>query len=311
MAVDWTASGVGPRHLRSGGRRLTRCCMQWGRRRSRSALHRARVLHRELRRSPAARPADLRRGAGRCPTPGRRHRLRELLPRRPARRRLRPTSPSDGHVRTWSEVTGIHDKRSGALVTTRARSSTSPPARPWRCAPRRTFCGGEGGFGQSLGEPAEDAWERPEPRARPRRAHGDASRAGLIYRLTGDPTACTPTRSWPPRPGSTADPARNVHLWLHRPGAPEGPRRRALGYVGGRFSRPVFPGDELVVSTWRTDDGLLFETATATAPSCWRTASPEPLQRQAAGGLRSTVRARVRRSPFPVRRRAGAVQVGA
>ena len=35
-----------------------------------------------------------------------------------------------------------------------------------------------------------------------------------------------------------------------------------LGSVEGRFTKPVLPGDELVVSAWREGDEILFRTTT-------------------------------------------------
>jgi len=32
--------------------------------------------------------------------------------------------------------------------------------------------------------------------------------------------------------------------------------------MSGRFSRPVLPGETLVISIWREDGGALFQTAT-------------------------------------------------
>jgi acyl dehydratase len=34
-----------------------------------------------------------------------------------------------------------------------------------------------------------------------------------------------------------------------------------LSFVDGRFTRPVTPGEELVVSAWRDGDAVLFRTA--------------------------------------------------
>ncbi len=59
--------------------------------------------------------------------------------------------PPDGAVRTTSEVTGIYDKGSGALVVSRSTSVDVHTGEPRFAATASLFIRGEGGFGGDRG----------------------------------------------------------------------------------------------------------------------------------------------------------------
>jgi acyl dehydratase len=177
--------------------------------------------------------------------------------------------PTAGRVRVTTTVTGMYDKGSGALVTSEANAVDAESGKHLVTSRGGTFIRGEGGFGGERGP--RDDWAAPERdpdhvvryRTKPDQA--------LIYRLSGDrnPLHADPTfaaRGGFPRPilhglctyGFTG------RALLHAlcDGDPD-----RFHSMYGRFSRPVLPGDELVVSIWRDGDGprgstALFRTAT-------------------------------------------------
>jgi acyl dehydratase len=132
-----------------------------------------------------------------------------------------------------------------------------------------TFIRGEGGFGgeRSPSEPWEPPARAPDHEVRYRTRPDQA----LHYRLTGDRNPLHSDPAFAARGGFARPILHGLCTYgftgralLHAlcDGDPD-----RFAAMSGRFSRPVLPGDELVVSIWRTagdDSGnaALFRTAT-------------------------------------------------
>jgi len=159
--------------------------------------------------------------------------------------------PMSGTVEVTRTVTDVFDKGSGALVVStwdavgdasfRTRSSV--------------FVRGAGGFGGDRGTSPRVAFPDRAPDAVHRfRTTPDQA---LRYRETGDVNPM----HWDPEFAARAGFARPILHGL----ATYGIAVRLLGIdlacVSGRFTNPVFPGDELVVDVWRTDREVLFRTS--------------------------------------------------
>ncbi|MET7424614.1 MaoC/PaaZ C-terminal domain-containing protein [Dactylosporangium sp. NPDC005555] len=172
--------------------------------------------------------------------------------------------PVSGTVLVTSTVTGMYDKGSGALVEFESVAVDLAGGDPLVTARFGFFIRGEGGFGGDGGAsapwqpPGRDPDRRVVQRTRPEQA--------LLYRLSGD------------RNPLHADPKVAARGGFSRP-ILHGPC--TYGFIGrvllhelcdsdparfismsGRFTAPVTPGDSLIVSIWRGDDGTAsFRTA--------------------------------------------------
>jgi acyl dehydratase len=171
--------------------------------------------------------------------------------------------PVAGTARTTSTVTGIYDKGSGALVVTQSVAVDAETGDPLVTSTGSAFISGEGGFGGERGP--RDVWERPErdpdlwveEQTRPEQA--------LLYRLTGDRNPLHTDPKFAARGGFSVPILHGMCTYgftgralLHAL-CDSDPAR--FGSMSGRFTRPVLPGETLVVSIWREDGGALFQTA--------------------------------------------------
>jgi acyl dehydratase len=172
--------------------------------------------------------------------------------------------PVAGTLRTASMVTGIYDKGSGALVESENHAVDAATGDPMVTTRTSTFIRGEGGFGgdRGTGQP----WELPDRAADHTVIQHTRPEQALLYRLSGD------------RNPLHADPAFAARGGFSRPIlhglCTYGFTGRALlqelcgsdparfTSMSGRFSRPVLPGESLVVSIWLGENGSAqFQTA--------------------------------------------------
>jgi acyl dehydratase len=171
--------------------------------------------------------------------------------------------PVAGTTRTTSTVTGIYDKGSGALVVTESVAVDASTGEALVTSTGSAFISGEGGFGGERGP--RDLWERPdrdpdllvEEQTRPEQA--------LLYRLTGDRNPLHTDPKFAARGGFSVPILHGMCTYgitgralLHAV-CDSDPAR--FGSMSGRFTRPVLPGETLVVSIWREDGGAMFQTA--------------------------------------------------
>jgi len=174
--------------------------------------------------------------------------------------------PVEGKVRTVSRITGIYDKGKGGVIATESTSVDAATGEPRFTTRSSVYIRGAGNFGGERG-PSGPRNVPPDRAPDLEISYVTLAEQALVYRLSGD------------RNPLHSDPEFAKLAGFDRPIlhglCTYGFTGRALlhGLCGGdsarftsmeaRFSSPVFPGDELTVSMWRTGDGeALFTTRT-------------------------------------------------
>jgi len=173
--------------------------------------------------------------------------------------------PVEGTVRTVATVTGIYDKGSGALVASENVAVDAATGAKLVTSRSGAFIRGEGGFGGERGP--SDRWLRPERPPDHQVVLPTRPEQALLYRLSGDRNPLHADPKFAARGGFSRPILHGLCTYgvtgralLH---ALCGSDPAGFLSMSGRFSRPVLPGDTLVVSIWREDgDGALFQTAT-------------------------------------------------
>ncbi len=173
--------------------------------------------------------------------------------------------PVDGRVQVVSTVTGIADKGSGALVSTENAAADAETGKPLITTRSGVFIRGEGGFGRSGS--ASDAWTLPDRAPDEQVRYRTRPDQALLYRLSGDRNPLHSDPAFAARGGFDRPSLHGLCTYgftgralLHELFAGDPDRFDAMS---GRFTRPVLPGDELVISIWSDGPGAaLFRTAT-------------------------------------------------
>ncbi|MFO6452357.1 MULTISPECIES: MaoC/PaaZ C-terminal domain-containing protein [unclassified Aeromicrobium] len=168
----------------------------------------------------------------------------------------RPLPPS-GTVSITSMVTGIEDKRSGALVRSQAEAVLADTGEPLVTARSGVFIRGEGGFGGTAAEPGLEQVPDREPDQVV--ATGSWPGQALLYRLSGDRNPLHSDPSFAARGGferpilhGLATYGITARVLVSAVAKGDGDAMRSMA---GRFSAPVLPGDDLTVELWDVDTG--------------------------------------------------------
>jgi len=163
--------------------------------------------------------------------------------------------PVRGTVSTVAEITAVWDKGSGAVVEITSRSSLLDDGEPLFDVVMSAFIRGEGGWGGERGPSAQS--EIPDGVApdvevvyttRPEQA--------LVYRLSGDRNPLHSDPSFAALAGFDRPILHGLCTYgftgraILRELCDSDPAR--LESISGRFSSPVFPGEDLTVHIWRT-----------------------------------------------------------
>ncbi|MGI8492749.1 MAG: MaoC/PaaZ C-terminal domain-containing protein [Acidimicrobiales bacterium] len=168
--------------------------------------------------------------------------------------------PVEGTVSSVSTVTGIYDKGSGAVVASESVATDTSTGQPLWTTRMSAFIRGEGGFGGDRG-PSGKA-EPPDREADKTVTYATRPDQALLYRLSGD------------RNPLHSDPKFAALGGFERPIlhglCSFGFTGRALlhtfcdsdpdrfGSMSARFSKPVYPGEDLTVAMWDLGDGKVF-----------------------------------------------------
>jgi acyl dehydratase len=178
---------------------------------------------------------------------------------------LHGSLPVDGRVEAVTTVTGIYDKGSAAVIATSTDATDKNTGKALWTTTMSAFIRGEGGWGGDRGPSGSVTY----PDRDPDHAVTYATRTdqALLYRLSGDRN---PLHSDPKFAAMGGFDRPILHglcsfgftgrALLHTLCGSDPDR---FGSMAARFSRPVYPGDELTVTMWVTEDGTaLFRTST-------------------------------------------------
>jgi acyl dehydratase len=171
--------------------------------------------------------------------------------------------PVEGELESVSEVVGIYDKGSGAVIATQTTSTSVDDGEPLFTTRSSMFIRGEGGWGGDRGP--SSTFAAPDRAADHEVTYATRTDQALLYRLSGDRN---PLHS-DPKFAALAGFDRPILHGL----CTYGFTGRALLHtvcggdpalfrsMSGRFSSPVFPGEALTVRVWVEGDGeALFQT---------------------------------------------------
>jgi acyl dehydratase len=171
--------------------------------------------------------------------------------------------PVSGKAHLSTVLRGVYDKGSGALVVKETRITLADTGEYLGSTCMRLFAQGKGGFGGPRGPAGEPPWGLPEREPDQQVSYSVGLNQSLIYRLSGDrhPHGTEPSRARADgfeRPvfyglGSYGVACRALVAALC-----DGDVAR-FGHMDGRFSKPVYPGDRLVMRIWRTGEGAQFQ----------------------------------------------------
>ena len=171
--------------------------------------------------------------------------------------------PVEGEIESISEIVGIYDKGSGALVVVESTSTLVGDGEPLFTSRSGLFIRGEGGWGGDRGPSSTLAV--PDRAPDHEVTYPTRIDQALTYRLSGDRN---PLHSDPKFAAMAGFPRPILHglctygftgrALLHTLcGGDPAPFR----FMSGRFSSPVFPGEALTVRMWREGEGAaLFQT---------------------------------------------------
>ncbi|MCU1650689.1 MAG: dehydrogenase, partial [Pseudonocardia sp.] len=184
--------------------------------------------------------------------------------------RLHKPLPASGELAVTSEIADIQDKGEGknAIITVTTKGTDPATGDVIAETSSTLVIRGAGGFGGQPGQsPAKVEYPDREPDAR--RAETTREDQALIYRLSGDrnplhsdPWFATELAGFPrPILHGLCSYGFAGRALLHEVCGGDPARFVSMS---ARFSAPVFPGETLTTSAWRTGDGVaVFRTEAA------------------------------------------------
>ena len=174
----------------------------------------------------------------------------------------RPLATS-GSLRALTTITGLYDKGTAAVVVLETKATDTATDLPLFTSVSSLFIRGAGGWGGDRG-PALSRDPMPERDPDATVTYRTTADQALLYRLSGDRN---PLHS-DPRFAAKAGFERPILHGLCTYGftarallhAVCGGDPARFGMIDGRFSAPVFPGDDLTVRIWTDGEGSRFQT---------------------------------------------------
>ena len=170
--------------------------------------------------------------------------------------------PADGEIESVGECTAIYDKGSAAVLEFASESKNLRTGEVILRTRTSLFCRGEGGFGGERGENAKI--EFPDRSPDHQMVYQTRDDQALIYRLSGDRNPLHSDPSFAKMGGFDRPILHGLCTYgytgrgLLTKLCDSDPSR--FKSMNARFSKPVYPGDELTVSMWVDGNSSLFRT---------------------------------------------------
>ena len=172
--------------------------------------------------------------------------------------------PAAGQASITTEITGIYDKGSGAVVAMKG-VAVDPGGDPLWSTTMSIFIRGEGGWGGERG-PSGPRNVPPDRAPDARVSYPTLPHQALWYRLSGDTNPLHSDPEFAKLGGFDRPILHGLCTYgftgralLHELCDSDPGRFRSME---GRFSKPVMPGDELTVSMWVDGSEAVFQTTT-------------------------------------------------
>lgn len=173
--------------------------------------------------------------------------------------------PTSGSASITTEVTGIYDKGSGAVITMEGTAvDPSSGDAMWKTT-SSIFIRGEGGWGGDRG-PSGPRNVAPEREPDHTVTYATREDQALLYRLSGDVNPLHSDPSFAAMGGFDRPILHGLCTYgftgralVHALCGSDPARFRSME---GRFSKPVMPGEELTVSMWVDGSEAVFRTST-------------------------------------------------
>lgn len=171
--------------------------------------------------------------------------------------------PVAGTIRAVTRIAGLFDKGSAAVVVLETNATDCATDAPLFTTVSSLFIRGAGGWG---GDRGPSASREPMPAREPERTVTYSTRRdqALLYRLSGDRNPLHSDPSFAKRAGFERPILHGLCTYgftaralLHTVCAGDAAR---FGSIDGRFSAPVYPGDELTIRIWADGEENRFQT---------------------------------------------------
>jgi acyl dehydratase len=173
--------------------------------------------------------------------------------------------PVEGSALVTSRIAAMYDKGKAAVVVTESSAADAASGAPLYTTTSAVFIRGEGGWGGDRG-PSGPQNVPPDRAPDHQVTYQTSPDQALVYRLSGDRNPLHSDPSFAAMGGFDRPILHGLCTYgftgralLH---TLAGGDPALFHHVEGRFSAPVFPGEALVVSMWRTGDSeAVFTTA--------------------------------------------------
>lgn len=170
--------------------------------------------------------------------------------------------PPEGEIESTGKVSAIWDKGKGAVVEMTSESTLVATGKPLLRTRMSVFIRGEGDFGGERGPSA--GLEIPDRKADHQVSYKTSVDQALVYRLSGDRNPLHSDPSFAQMGGFETPILHGLctYGFTGRALLAElcGGDPSRFKSMDGRFSKPVYPGDELTISMWVDGNSCIFQT---------------------------------------------------